>query len=189
VGDGRIDVQNRTVSGTGHGWAGAQILFWNCDGARMVIHDPPGDQINWAIGCKIATITNIGDMTTEPLGFIESRGTHIATIPSLFIAQLNDRLGILMGVNINLNDTDFKLLPNPVSQIINFKFSLIEASSIQLIIINQEGKIIKSLINNQMLPPDNYNQYLDVSSLMNGIYFAKFTINNQIKTLKFVVNK
>jgi hypothetical protein len=93
-GDGRIDVQNRVTSGSGHGWAGAQILFWNCAGSRMVIHDPPGDAINWAIGCIIPNITNVGDMTTEPLGFVESQGTHITAIPSLFIAQLTERLGV-----------------------------------------------------------------------------------------------
>jgi hypothetical protein len=93
IGDGRIDVQNRTTSGTGHGWAGAQIMFWNCTGNTMVLQDPPGDHINWAIGFK-GTIKNIGDMTTEPLGFVESSGTSIGAIPSLFIAQLNERLSL-----------------------------------------------------------------------------------------------
>jgi hypothetical protein len=92
TGDGRMDVQNRTSSGTGHGWAGAQIMFWNCTAARMAIQDPQGDYRNWAIGCVCPDITNVGDMTTEPLGFIESQGKKIAAIPSLFIAQLNQRL-------------------------------------------------------------------------------------------------
>ena len=92
TGDGRMDVQNRTSSGTGHGWAGAQIMFWNCIADRMAIQDPQGDYRNWAIGCVCPDITNVGDMTTEPLGFIESQGTKIAAIPSLFIAQLNQRL-------------------------------------------------------------------------------------------------
>jgi hypothetical protein len=92
VGDGRINAQNRTSSGTGHGWAGAQIMFWNCTAARMAIQDPQGDCRNWAIGCVCPDITNVGDMTTEPLGFIESQGTKITAIPSLFIAQLNQRL-------------------------------------------------------------------------------------------------
>ena len=93
IGDGRIDVQNRTTSGTGHGWAGSQIMFWNCAGSTMVLQDPPGDHINWAIGFK-GTIRNVGDMTTEPLGIVESNGTFITAIPSLFIAQLNERLNL-----------------------------------------------------------------------------------------------
>lgn len=91
IGDGKINIQNRTTSGTGHGWAGAQILFWNCDGTQMVIQDPPGDDRNWAIGCNIKEITNIS-MTIAPLGLVESKGIHISAIPSLFKAQLKERL-------------------------------------------------------------------------------------------------
>ncbi len=95
TGNGSQDVQNRTTSGSGHGWAGAQVMFWNCKAARMVVQDPQGDAINWAIGAICPDITNVGNMTTEPLGFVESQGTKIAAIPSLFIKQLNDRLNIL----------------------------------------------------------------------------------------------
>jgi len=115
-GDGRIDVQNRTVSGSGHGWSGAQILFWNCEGTRMVIQDPQGDHRNWAIGCIIPEITNIGDMTTEPLGFVESQGTHITAIPSLYIAQLNERLGSIppkLTQTITFNPISTKYINDP----------------------------------------------------------------------------
>lgn len=90
--NGRINVQNRTSSGTGHGWAGAQIMFWNCEGNKMILQDPQGDNRNWAIGCVFNEITNVGGMTTEPLGIVESSGTRIAAIPSLFLKQLSERL-------------------------------------------------------------------------------------------------
>lgn len=92
VGDGNMAVQNRENSGSGHGWSGAQTMFWNCDGFRLVIQDPQWDYTNWAIGCKFVDISNVGDVTTEPYGFVESSGTHIAAIPSLFKMQLNERL-------------------------------------------------------------------------------------------------
>ncbi len=91
VGNGAFAVQNRTNSGTGHGWAGAQIMFWNCEGNRLILQDPEGDHTNWCIG-YLGWVTGIGDLVTEPLGIVESTGTHIAAIPSLFMAQLNDRL-------------------------------------------------------------------------------------------------
>ena len=92
VGDGNMAVQNRANSGSGHGWAGGQTMFWNCDGYRLVIQDPEWDYTNWAIGCQFVDITNVGDLTTEPYGFVESSGTHIAAIPSLFNMQLNERM-------------------------------------------------------------------------------------------------
>jgi hypothetical protein len=98
--NGRINVQNRTTSGSGHGWAGAQIMFWNCNAVRMVVQDPQGDARNWAIGCICPEITNVGDMTTEPLGIVESQGISIAAIPSLFLMQLNERLQGILPVDI-----------------------------------------------------------------------------------------
>ena len=90
-GDGQLRVQNRLASGSGHGWSGSQIMFWNCNSTDMVVQDPPSFHQNWAIGC-IGPITNVGQWATEPLGIVESNGTHITAIPSLFIAQLNERI-------------------------------------------------------------------------------------------------
>lgn len=82
--DNTINVQNRKCSGSGHGWTGAQHMFWNCSvGKHMVIHDPPGDHINWAVGCS-GNITDDG-MTTQPIGYVESQGTRIGF--SLYVHQ------------------------------------------------------------------------------------------------------
>lgn len=114
--NGKMNVQNRTSSGSGHGWAGAEIMFWNCEGDRMVLQDPQGDNRNWAVGCVFNQITNVGDMTTEPLGIVESSGTHIAAIPSLFMKQLTERLESLRQTQTisfpafstkRYNDSDF----------------------------------------------------------------------------------
>jgi hypothetical protein len=90
-----INVENRTDSGSGHAWAGANHVMWNCSTySRMVMHDPPTDADNWTIGCIAGEgITGVGRRATEPLGLVESEGTHIEDIPSLYQAQLEDRLG------------------------------------------------------------------------------------------------
>jgi hypothetical protein len=90
-----INVENRTDSGSGHAWAGANHVMWNCSTySRMVMHDPPTDADNWTIGCIAREgITGVGRRATEPLGLVESDGTHIADIPILYRAQLDDRLG------------------------------------------------------------------------------------------------
>ncbi|GAA4278328.1 Ig-like domain-containing protein [Aquimarina mytili] len=84
--------ENRRNSGSGHGWAGAQTMFWNCTTTtRFVMHDPPGDHRNWAIGCK-GSITNKGSFATEPLAYVESKGIQLNP-RSLYEKQLKDRLG------------------------------------------------------------------------------------------------
>jgi hypothetical protein len=84
-----LAVENRQSSGTGHGWSGAQTLFWNCE-AETVCHTPPG-AMNWAIG--VVGSRALGHWAPqEPLGWWESLGSHVAP-RSLYYQQLEDRLG------------------------------------------------------------------------------------------------
>lgn len=78
-----LNVRNRGNSGTGHGWAGAQMVFWNCEANRIICRQPPTAQ-NWAVGC-------IADSRSGD-GWWASFGEHV--IPRrLYFAQLRDRLG------------------------------------------------------------------------------------------------
>jgi hypothetical protein len=91
--DYSIRVRNRGNAGTGHGWAGSQTMLWNCadtgGSQSSVIQDIPGTFTNWAIGF-VGSIDEGDD--GEPVGVIQSKGVRIAAIPSLFEAQLRDRL-------------------------------------------------------------------------------------------------
>ncbi len=78
-----INVRDRGNSGTGHGWAGAQQVFWNCTADSIICQQPPTAQ-NWAIGC-IAERRS-GD------GYWASFGEPVQP-RSLYLAQLRERLG------------------------------------------------------------------------------------------------
>jgi len=86
---GALNAQNRFDSGSGHGWAGAQIMFWNCD-TNSIISESPVGAMNWAIGCLGAEQN--GSWVNEPDGIRESHGTHV-TPRSLYYRQLDERLG------------------------------------------------------------------------------------------------
>ncbi len=47
--DTGMSASNRGSSGTGHGWAGAQMIFWNCKSRYVIVMKPPTAQ-NFAIG-------------------------------------------------------------------------------------------------------------------------------------------
>ncbi|RMG70960.1 MAG: DNRLRE domain-containing protein [Bacteroidetes bacterium] len=80
---GMTRVQNRGSSGTGHGWAGAQTLFWNVSGTTIKVESPLGSR-NWGIGCA--------GTSQEGNGYWEQWGNHV--LPrSLYLQQLADRLG------------------------------------------------------------------------------------------------
>ena len=85
-----LNVQNRTTSGTGHGWAGAQVLFYNSE-ASGIICDAPKGAMNWAVGCKGAK--KQGSWAPgEPYGIWQSHGTRVSP-RSLYLKQLELRRG------------------------------------------------------------------------------------------------
>jgi hypothetical protein len=89
---GQIRVQNRGASGSGHGWSGAQTLFWNAYSytSDILVSSPFGAR-NWGIG-------NIGKKQNGN-GYWESWGTHV--LPrSLYLQQLRERLGDSAVANI-----------------------------------------------------------------------------------------
>jgi len=93
-----LAVENRGPSGSGHGWSGAQTLFWNCE-ARTKCHAPLG-AMNWAIG--IVGNRRLGSwFPNEPLGWWESHGEHV-TPRSLYYRQLEDRLGPAAVGNVTI---------------------------------------------------------------------------------------
>jgi hypothetical protein len=112
---GSFGALNRGYSGSGHGWAGANIVFWNCNGDEIVVFGPPTPEQNFAIGytgeirdeypterleyandrsgyagtSKAGVYKGFALMGT---GHIENPEGPVAPI-SLFMQQLIDRIG------------------------------------------------------------------------------------------------
>ena len=191
TGNGNMNVQNRLVMGSGHGWSGGQIMFWNCTAARMVIQDPPGDEINWAIGCICPDITGVGDATTEPIGVIQSQGTRISAIPSLFIAQLNDRLATLSNNQFGFQDfkNTISITPNPSKSQITIHSNQPFSPNSKISIFTINGQIIKNQIEINTFSEDKLSFDIDVSNLSDGIYFAEVINDTISKNIKFIVKK
>ncbi|MCE5185920.1 MAG: discoidin domain-containing protein [Planctomycetaceae bacterium] len=85
-----IDVENRESSGSGHGWSGAQIVFWNCQTPSQVCDAPKG-AMNFAIGSK-ASKREGHWAAEEPFGWWEHQNADVSP-RSLYFQQLQDRLG------------------------------------------------------------------------------------------------
>jgi len=102
VPEGGIDLMNRGIMGSGHGWAVGWAVAWNCVAKSYTIQQPPGS-MNWAIGCRGTPETGAqpGDPKGEklPSGILDSQGTPVAP-SSLYLAQLKERLGAQALTNI-----------------------------------------------------------------------------------------
>ena len=75
------------------GWAGANIVFWNCEGDFLVQKPPTAQNYSFGhIGIN-AVIFNAGlQDLTKPKGHVESMDYHV-TPRSLYLTQLKERLG------------------------------------------------------------------------------------------------
>ena len=78
---GEINLRDRGNMGTGHGWAGANQVVWNCTADAMIIQNPPTAQ-NWVIGAETPSLTGNGNR--------ESVGRPVLP-KSLYLAQLSAR--------------------------------------------------------------------------------------------------
>lgn len=170
---GSIRIWNRGSSGSGHGWAGAQTMFWNISSYRGEFRvDSPHGSMNWGIGC-------IGTNQTGA-GYWESWGANVQP-RSLYLQQLKDRLGESAVDNVvipeqesgeiydllaawggqgNFSDGGFHgEIPhvsfiNPMSTI---DVSIWEESDIQVAATDSDGTIqhVKLLINGEPIATDD----------------------------------
>ena len=83
------------------GWAGANIVFWNCEGDFLVQSPPTAKNYSFGhIGIN-AVIFNTGlQDLTKPNGHVESLDRHV-TPGSLYLTQLKERLGVEAVKNIS----------------------------------------------------------------------------------------
>lgn len=194
---GSVRVWNRGSSGTGHGWSGAQTMFWNIDSyAGEFRVDSPLGSMNWGVGC-------IGTNQTGE-GYWENWGEHVQP-RSLYIQQLEDRLGEVAINNVtlpqqrtgeiddllvdwggqgNFSDGGFKgSLPTikflaPTSMI---DVSVWEGGNIELEATDSDGSIqsVKLLINGEPIGVAYQAPYLfadavaNIQSLSDGIHYLQ----------------
>jgi hypothetical protein len=92
-----INVQNRWTSGSGHGWAGANVVIWNSEANSFIMHAPPTAK-GWLVG-STGTI-NAGNCHLPAgvscQGYRDSHGTRVIVggEDSLYQAQKNDAADI-----------------------------------------------------------------------------------------------
>ena len=87
--DGEINVQDRGNWGSGHGWAGANQVIWNCKAARAAVQNPWVSAKNWCVGL-IGTKSN-GRLEGRPDGEWEGFNQPGLIPNSLYEAQKTNR--------------------------------------------------------------------------------------------------
>ena len=129
--DGEINVQDRDNMGTGHGWAGANTVFWNCTGESSICESPWVSAKNYNFGFMGKKVRK-----GRPDGVWEGHNIPGIFPASLYQAQLDERLkGTILFCAFSsleqLNDTSFLMqftLPLVREQLINENFRITTGS-------------------------------------------------------------
>jgi len=75
------------------GWAGANIVFWNCEGDFLIQSPPTAQNYSFGhIGVNAVVFNAALQDLTKPNGHVESMDKHV-TPRSLYLTQLMERLG------------------------------------------------------------------------------------------------
>jgi len=183
-----IAAKNREYSGSGHGWAGSQIMMWNCKAGRVIVEDPQGDHVNWAIGC---IAPQVGDEGQDPVGIVESKGTFIAAIPSLYHAQLNERLKFQRGTTsvtgiLPEKTNRLQVVPAVFTQSASLKYTLSAAANPTLVLYSIDGKKIRE-IRPGFQDAGNHRLTLHREDLPRGIYIIRLVSAQNQDSTKFIV--
>ncbi|MEO0531522.1 MAG: hypothetical protein AAF266_13250, partial [Planctomycetota bacterium] len=83
----QINVRNRGNFGTGHGWAGANMVIWNSTADSYIVQNPPTAQ-NWLVG-SVGQLLEDTRFGVQPDAYVDSHGTPVE-IDSLYEAQVAD---------------------------------------------------------------------------------------------------
>jgi len=91
----------RGNSGTGHGWAGSQICFYNCRAPKFIVESPPGG-ISWVIRSADNQDRELNPASLYYKQVQERLGNDALT--RLIEKKYFDNIGKYKWVKINLND-------------------------------------------------------------------------------------
>ncbi len=83
-------------------------------------------------------------------------------------------------------EINFSVYPNPSSDNLNVKFSLNGISSVNIDMIDMNGRKVAELISENGMNGE-VNKTFNISSYEKGIYFVRLSINNEITIQKIVV--
>lgn len=87
--DGQINVQDRGNMGSGHGWAGANQVIWNCKAKEASVQNPWSSAKNYCIG--LTGEKYAGHFKDRPDGEWEGLNKPGLQPASLYRAQMNNR--------------------------------------------------------------------------------------------------
>lgn len=179
-----LGLYNRVAMGTGHGWAAAHSVLWNCDVdvsyGKIGIQKPPTAQ-NYAIGCFAKTITGSPIANSNfTKGYVEGQNVAGLSPSSLYEAQLAARKNLTANHQIKFSP-EMEISPTIVNDALVVKLSGNNIDSV-IQIRTLTGRVVsKETVNG------NYFS-IETSKLHSGIYLLECRTVDKFLYSKFIKN-
>jgi hypothetical protein len=110
----------------------------------------------------------------------------------IFIDDVSvERVGTVGITGLNQTPAKYELFqnyPNPFNPITNFKFSIINAGNVKLIVYDVMGREVQTLVN-ERLQAGTYETKFDGSMLNSGVYFYKLITEGFTETKRMLLIK
>lgn len=179
--DGTINAQDRGNYGSGHGWAGANQVLWNCMAAKISCQSPWVSAKNYAIGCH--GTKSAGRYPDRPDGEWEGFNKQYLEPESLYEAQLvNRKNAVLLKIEKHCklpNDTFFCYATNK-KVVIQLKSNNKNIESVNL--YDLYGRLIHTA------NPFSNRYSAQLNELSAGIYLVSLNIEGQRSVKKLIID-
>ena len=161
------------------------------DGSNIFVDPEVIDKtshLSWYSPCVnagVATVNISGVLYNAPSTDIDGEPRpYLSTIPDI---GADETQSIFVQIQENKSENEFELaaFPNPFSDNINFSYSIYNNSFVSFTIIDSQGKLIKTLMN-EMRTAGDYQFIFDGTTLPPGIYLGVLKTATKTQTTKFI---
>lgn len=96
--------------------------------------------------------------------------------------------GMIVDIEEELTAEDISIHPNPITNTANIEFNLVNSSNVVVSVFDLLGKKVANLHNGE-LSNGSHTIKFNSADMLQGIYFVKIQMNNQVITKKVLVTK
>ncbi len=96
--------------------------------------------------------------------------------------------GMIVDIDETISSEDISIHPNPITNSANIEFSLSNTTDVNISVFDILGKKVSDL-HQGVLSGGTHNIGFNANDMIQGIYFVKIQMNNDVVTKKILVNK
>lgn len=116
-----------------------------------------------------------------------NEGSDCAWVDEILLPS-HDQATIIQQQTMDVDEFSFEIMPNPVSEMAYFDFSLTEKNDVRIDLIDINGRLIETIYN-QGSQEGIYHIAYDVNLIPAGLYIVRLNAGNIVRTEQIVISK